>query len=180
MYTRTPEPTHLTLSPSVQPIVNHIWIFLHPPPHTHTQKHTSLLHSQFNPGVWWGPWLGSLRVLMANGADILMSDQSSCLPSQQHISHSYGFSPPAQAEDLDAYLMFIFYRSRLSRPVCNAKSLKRWQSPCETSVCLTESNKFALDLWKVMVFVYWRRRRKFCLWWVVLHLILKLAKGALR
>ncbi len=70
---------------------------------------------------------------MANGADIVMSDQSSCLPSQQHISHSYRFSPLAQAEDLDAYLMFIFYRSRLSRPVRTAKSLKRWQSPCEAS-----------------------------------------------
>lgn len=114
-----------------QPIADHIWImqppfFLQPPLHTriHTQKHTSLLHSQFNPGVWWGPWLGSLRVLMANGADIVMSDQSSCLPSQQHISHSYRFSPLAQAEDLDAYLMFIFYRSRLSGPVRKAKSLK--------------------------------------------------------
>lgn len=62
-------------------------------------------------------------MLMANGADIVMSDQSSCSPSQQHISHSYKFSPLAQAEDLDAYLMFIFYRSHLSRPVCEA--LKR-------------------------------------------------------
>lgn len=60
-----------------------------------------------------------------------MSDQSSCLPSQQHISHSYRFSPLAQAEDLDAYLMFIFYRSPLRGPVHNAKSLKRWQSPRE-------------------------------------------------
>lgn len=61
---------------------------------------------------------------MANGADIVMSDQSSRSPSQQHISHSYRFSPLAQAEDLDAYLMFILYRSRLSGPAHDAKSLK--------------------------------------------------------
>lgn len=81
-------------------------------------------------------------MLMANGADIVMSDQSSCSPSQQHISHSYRFSPLAQAEDLDAYLMFIFYRSRLSGPVRNAKSSKRWRSPCEAGAWLSESNKF--------------------------------------
>ena len=84
-------------------------------------------------------------MLMANGADIVMSDQSSCLPSQQHISHSYRFSPLARAEDLDAYLMFIFYRSHLSGPVRKGKSLKRWQSPCEAGARLT-SNKLALEL----------------------------------
>lgn len=101
---------------------------LHTHSHTQTHAHSSLLHSQFNLGVWWGPHLGSLRVLMANGADIVMSDQSSCLPSRQHISHSYRFSPLAQAEDLDAYFMFIYYPSRLSGPAHKAKKLKRWQS----------------------------------------------------
>lgn len=88
---------------------------------------------------------------MANGADIVMSDQSSRSPSQQHISHSYRFSPLAQAEDLDAYLMFILYRSRLSGLAHDAKSLKRWQSPCGTSVCMSGSNRSALDLREVLV-----------------------------
>lgn len=107
--------------------------------------------------VWWGPWLGSSRVLMANGADIVMSDQSSCLPSQQHISHSYKFSALAQAEDLDAYLMFIFYRSHLRRPVCEAKSLKRWQSPYIARSCLTESNKCVLRPVEAILFVIMKK-----------------------
>ena len=95
-----------------------------PHPTTHTLAHI-FPHSQFNPSVWGCPWLGSSRVLMANGADMVMSDQSSCLPSQQHISNLYNFNPLAQAEDLDAYLMFIFYRSCFSKPVREAKSLKK-------------------------------------------------------
>lgn len=51
-----------------------------------------------------------------------------CLPSQERISQSYRFGPPAQVEDLDAYLMFIFDRSHLRGPTCNAGSLKRRQS----------------------------------------------------
>lgn len=165
MYTWTPEPTHLLWHPSFQPATAFSWPYLDlpaPPPTTHTHAHRStLLHSQFNPGVWWGPWLGSLRVLMANGADIVMSDQSSCLPSQQHISHSYRFSPLARAEDLDAYLMFIFYRSHLSGPVRKGKSLKRWQSPCEAGARLT-SNKLALELPRSDTFSFDWRSRTFC------------------
>lgn len=102
---------------------------------THALTHI-FPHSQFNPCVWGCPWLGSSRVLMANGADMVMSDQSSCFPSQQHISNLYKFNPLAQAEDLDAYLMFIFYRSCFSKPVHGAKSLKRRQSPCEANSCI--------------------------------------------
>lgn len=149
MYISTPELTHLCCHSSCQPIADHIWLtqkplFLASHTHTHTITHTITHHflTLNLTLVWWGPCLGSLRVLMANGADIVMSDQSSCLPSQQHISHSYKFSPLAQAEDLDAYLMFIFYRSHLSRPVCEA--LKRWQSPYIVCSYLTESNKCVL------------------------------------
>lgn len=128
------------------PYLAHTKTFILSQPHTHTHTNTITHHflTLNLTLVWWGPCLGSLRVLMANGADIVMSDQSSCSPSQQHISHSYKFSPLAQAEDLDAYLMFIFYRSHLSRPVCEAKSLKRWQSPYIACSYLTESNKCVL------------------------------------
>lgn len=50
-----------------------------------------------------------------------------CLPSEEHISQPYRLSPPTQAEDLDAYLMFIFYGSHLGEggATCNAASLKK-------------------------------------------------------
>lgn len=62
---------------------------------------------------------------MANGADMLMSDQS----SRCNISHSYRSSPLAEAEDLDAYSMFhhqqISFKGDLKSLILQAKPM--WQ-----------------------------------------------------